>query len=159
MMSTDEEALLNAKVLFDIATTPQPGGETQTVAKMQVMLIDLIDAHKLASYPTASQIPSPVAGYRPQSDAAIALVNEFKVDEERLLRKLDAFYKECAEETARTHKLLEPGASFTDWLTQYPPPYDEAWLGEARRGFQIAFMALNRAVFQPARVKLPEDEP
>lgn len=101
----------------------------------------------------------PVAGYRPQSDANIALVNEFKADEERLLRKIDAMYDKCAQETARTHKLLEPGDSFSDWLTRYPPPYDEAWLACARQYITVGFMALNRAVFQPGRVKLPEDEP
>ncbi len=76
----------------------------------------------------------PVSGYRPQSDANIALVNEFKADEERLLRKIDALY----------------GA-----LSIH---YDQRWLSIARTHFQEGFMALNRAVFQPQRIKLPEDD-
>lgn len=43
--------------------------------------------------------PLPVAGYTDQSDAKVALVNEFKQDEERLLRKLDAI----RERGQRTH--------------------------------------------------------
>jgi hypothetical protein len=82
----------------------------------------------------------PVSGYRSQSDANIALVNEFKVDEERLLRKIDALMNEVPESTS---------AMVTDQF---------GWLLEARSHIQIGFMALNRAVFQPGRVKLPEDE-
>jgi len=37
-------------------------------------------------------------------------------------------------------------------------PYDPRWLAIARTHFQEGFMALNRAVFQPTRIKLPEDD-
>lgn len=80
--------------------------------------------------------PLPVEGYTPQSDAKVALVNEFKQDEERLLRKLDALK-----------------GSFMQTDSQY----DQRWLALARTHFQEGFMALNRAVFQPQRIKLPTD--
>lgn len=75
---------------------------------------------------------SPVAGYRPQTEAAVALVNGFKEDEERLLRKLDQL-------------------SGTDAI-------DGRWLAIARTNLEQGFMALNRSVFQPQRVRLPDDE-
>jgi RyR domain len=75
----------------------------------------------------------PVAGYQPQSNAKVAKVNEFKVDEERLLRKIEA---------------LGSGNDFTA---------DMRWASIAKTHFQEGFMALNRAVFQPGRVTLPED--
>lgn len=81
----------------------------------------------------------PVSGYRPQSDEAVRLVNEFKADEERLLRKLDAL---------REKNLLD---------RESPAPYDPRWLAIARTNLAQGFMALNRAVFRPQRVKLPED--
>lgn len=78
----------------------------------------------------------PVHGYQPQSDAKVALVNEFKQDEERLLRKLDGVY---------------------DTTEAGMPTYDRRWVAVARTHFQEGFMALNRAVFQPQRISLPED--
>jgi hypothetical protein len=80
--------------------------------------------------------PIPVAGYQPQSDAKVALVNEFKQDEERLLRKLDALVNRDPDTVIRP---------------------DQRWLAIARTHFQEGFMALNRAVFQPQRIKVPED--
>lgn len=73
----------------------------------------------------------------PQSDAKVALVNEFKVDEERLLRKID--------------KVLYGNIPLPSFVNPF-------WVGVARTHFQEGFMALNRAVFPPSRVKLPEDE-
>jgi hypothetical protein len=73
----------------------------------------------------------PVAGYRPQTDRAVELVNGFKADEERVLRKLDAL---------RT-----------------TPGIDQRWLQIGRTGLEQAFMAINRSVFQPSRVLLPDD--
>lgn len=90
----------------------------------------------------------PVAGSRPQSDAAIALVNEFKADEERLLRKLET------QKDATDRKRLS-GANPADTADTAEAM---RWLAVSRTHFQEGFMALNRAVFQPARVKLPEDE-
>lgn len=81
----------------------------------------------------------PVKGYAPQTDEKVALVNRFKEIEERLLREIDALVKPKATPE-------EVGA------------YDLRWLAIARTHFQEGFMALNRSVFQPQRIKLPEDE-
>lgn len=83
----------------------------------------------------------PVHGYQPQSDAKVAIVNQFKQDEERLLRKIDAMSSGQAS------------AQQLDW----PGLYDPRWIAIARTHFQEGFMALNRAVFQPQRISLPED--
>lgn len=82
----------------------------------------------------------PVHGYQPQSEAKVALVNLFKQDEERLLRKLD--------------KLLEANGNADP---HFPPTFDGRWLAIGRTQLQEAFMSLNRAVFQPQRISLPED--
>lgn len=75
----------------------------------------------------------PIPGYRPQTAEAVALVAEFKAIEERLLRRLDAL-------------------RFEDRL-------DARWAAIGRTGLEQAFMAINRAVFRPGRVHLPEDGP
>lgn len=85
----------------------------------------------------------PVSGYKPQSEAKVALVNSFKADEERLLRKLDGLFSEMAA--------MEPEP------TKSQMPYDPRWIAIARTHFEQGFMALNRSVFQPGRVALPED--
>lgn len=72
----------------------------------------------------------PVAGYQPQSDDKVQIVNQAKELEERVLRHLDGL-----KET----------------------PADQRMVAIARTGIQEAFMWANRAVFQPGRVKLPED--
>lgn len=78
----------------------------------------------------------PVAGYKPtQSPEAIAAVNVFKELEERTLRHCE--------------KLLD--APSTTGLV------DPRMLAIGRTQLQLAFMALNRAIFQPGRVSLPED--
>ena len=82
--------------------------------------------------------PIPVVGYTPQSDDKIALVNELKVVEELYLRLLDR---------------LGPNAL---GLT---PPHDQAMIQIARRKMQEANMWAVRAIFQPTRIKLPEDTP
>lgn len=74
----------------------------------------------------------PVPGYRPQSEAAVRLVSAFKQDEETLLRMLDRM--------------------------QGNPDFDQRWLSIARTQFEQGFMALNRAVFRPGRIRLPEDD-
>lgn len=73
----------------------------------------------------------PVAGYKPQSSEAVDLVNGNKALEEQILRRLDGM---------------------TDALT-----YDQRWLAIARTSIEQGFMAMNRAVFKPGRVKLPGD--
>ena len=96
----------------------------------------------------------PVAGYTAQSDAKVALVNEFKVDEERLLRKLDALSKPA------TKQVLAPVQSGTNGVVWKPVEgVDLRWLAITQTHFQEGFMALNRAVFQPQRISLPENDP
>lgn len=74
----------------------------------------------------------PVQGYRPQSEERVAVVNHNKETEERLLREM---------EQGRSDGILDP-----------------RWTAIAKTHFEQGFMALNRAVFQPSRAKLPEDE-
>ena len=77
----------------------------------------------------------PVAGYTPQSDDKVALVNDFKVNEEQLLRLLDD---------------MQSGDSLV--------LFDQRWLSIARTHFEQAYMALNRSVFRPQRIRLPDDD-
>lgn len=74
----------------------------------------------------------PVEGYSAQSELAVQLVNNNKQTEECILRLIDSLLADKAA--------------------------DLRWLEEARVHLEIGFMALNRAIFQPRRVKLPEDE-
>lgn len=73
----------------------------------------------------------PVAGYKPQDDDKVALVNENKALEERVLRQIEKL-----------------GA--LDGV-------DKRWLAAGRTDIEKGFMAVNRAIFQPGRVELPED--
>lgn len=92
---------------------------------------------------TAQHKGLPVSGYRPQSQAAVDLVNGFKEQEERALRSIDAL--RAANDAAKARGESEP--------------YDGRMLSIAFAGIQESFMWLNRAVFQPARIFLPEDTP
>ena len=74
----------------------------------------------------------PVSGYVTQNQFNVDTVNGFKADEERLLRKIDELMK---GETV-----------------------DKRWLAIGKTALEQAFMAINRSVFQPSRVKLPEDQ-
>lgn len=76
----------------------------------------------------------PVSGYREQFQTSVQLVNSHKDQEERLLRHLDAL---------ANHPQLE---------------IDPRWLAIARTHLEQGFMALNRAVFRPDRIYLPEDK-
>jgi hypothetical protein len=76
----------------------------------------------------------PVAGYQAQSDENVALVNENKILEERVLRQIDKHVRNRDSQDI-----------------------DQRMVALARTGIQDAFMWLNRAVFQPKRVSLPED--
>lgn len=78
----------------------------------------------------------PVHGYQPQPQHNIDLVNHFKQLEEELLREIDAMRD-------------SPGTT---------PRYDQRWLSIAQTHFQEGFMALNRSVFKPDRIRLPSDE-
>ncbi|MDW9880459.1 cyclic nucleotide-binding protein [Sinorhizobium meliloti] len=73
----------------------------------------------------------PVAGYKPQSDDKVEAVNANKQLEEQVLRRLD---------------------SLKDM-----PGVDGRWLAVGRTHLEQAFMAINRSIFQPGRVKLPGD--
>lgn len=73
----------------------------------------------------------PVSGYRPQSADAVSLVNTNKVAEEEVLRLLDRLATR--------------------------PDIDKRWLAIGRTAIEQGFMAVNRAVFQPARIDLPRD--
>lgn len=74
----------------------------------------------------------PVAGYKPQNCEALELVNRNKFAEERILRILD--------ELATIEAV------------------DKRWLAIGRTQIEDGFMAVNRAIFKPGRVRLPEDD-
>lgn len=87
--------------------------------------------------------PMPVAGYTQQSDDKIALVNELKAAEERYLRILD-----------KLHALGQEGFAGPASMV-----LDPRFLALARTSMQEANMWAVRAIFQPQRIKLPEDTP
>lgn len=72
----------------------------------------------------------PVAGYTSQPDWKVELVNRNKREEEHILRLLD--------QMAGVDEV------------------DKRWLAIGRTQLEQAFMAINRAVFKPERVKLPD---
>ena len=74
----------------------------------------------------------PVPGYRAQSPEAVAAVTQAKMAEERVLRLLDQLAT--------------------------MPGIDGRWFAIGRSHIEQGFMAVNRAVFQPGRVVLPDDE-
>jgi hypothetical protein len=80
----------------------------------------------------SDHLPLPVSGYVAQSDAKIALVNANKDAEERVLRILDRL------------------------ATQ--PGIDGRWFAIGRTHIEQGFMAVNRAVFNPQRVALSDDQ-
>lgn len=148
-MANDEITMHAAKTLRDdLNGQVFPGGDVQAQAHIQVFLNELLDAQTLTSN------PAKVSGYTAQPDAKVALVNEFKADEERLLRKLDALASSWADSDGAIHT-SPTGIVFQ---SQGGPAYDQRWLAIARTHINEGFMALNRAVFQPTRIKLPEDE-
>ncbi|MBK1871557.1 DUF7681 family protein [Aestuariivirga sp. YIM B02566] len=73
----------------------------------------------------------PVAGYKPQSSDRVNVVNANKQVEEVVLRQLDAMKDD--------------------------PSIDQRWLAIGRTQIEQGFMAVNRAVFQPGRIKLATD--
>lgn len=77
---------------------------------------------------------TPIKGYTPITGSTQALVNYNKEVEERLLRLLDTFV----------------GAGVDH-------PINQRWLAVARTHFEQGFMALNRSIFKPQRIRLPED--
>lgn len=83
------------------------------------------DSHDNGELPKMAQ-GLPVAGYQPQSEARVIMVNAFKALEEELLRVLDSMLGDAA--------------------------FDQRWLAMARSSFEVGFMQLNRSVFRPARL-------
>lgn len=73
----------------------------------------------------------PVHGYQSQPDYKVGRVNNNKLAEEEVLRLLDTL------------------------LTL--PDVDQRWLAIGRTHIEQGFMAVNRAIFKPSRVKLPSD--
>lgn len=73
----------------------------------------------------------PVAGYQTQSAANVSAVNANKEIEEIVLRMLDALAVD--------------------------PAVDKRWLAIGRTSIEKGFMAVNRSIFQPSRIKLPTD--
>jgi hypothetical protein len=73
----------------------------------------------------------PVAGYPPQSEVAIDLVNQNKQLEEQVLRQLD---------------FLGKGEDI-----------DKRWLAIGRTAIEQGFMAINRSIFKPSRIELSGD--
>ena len=73
----------------------------------------------------------PVSGYRQQPQWAVDVVNGNKAIEEGALRILDSLAEN--------------------------PDVDKRWLAIGRTQLEQAFMAINRSIFKPARVILPED--
>ncbi|CAN1721973.1 Cyclic nucleotide-binding protein [Hyphomicrobium sp. 1Nfss2.1] len=82
--------------------------------------------------PDTKHAPLPVAGYTVQSGDRVAIVNINKQIEEEVLRRVD--------------DLARHGA------------VDGRWLSIGKTHLEQAFMAINRAVFKPERVKLPGDD-
>ena len=80
--------------------------------------------------------PIPVQGYKPQSDESIALANEGKQLEERVLRYLEKLAGMSDPTTINT---------------------DKRFVALAKTKAQESFMWAVRSIFQPARAKLPED--
>lgn len=72
--------------------------------------------------------PIPVEGYRPQSEETIALVNANKRQEEMSLQILD--------------------------VLSVHGDVDKRWLAIGRTHLEQAWMAINRSIFKPDRVKL-----
>ena len=75
--------------------------------------------------------PIPVKGYKPQSEATVDLVNNNKKLEEMNLRLFDILSK------------MEN--------------VDKRWLAIGKTHIEQGWMAINRAIFKPERVKLDED--
>jgi hypothetical protein len=77
---------------------------------------------------------TPVKGYTAQPQWKLDAVNYNKETEERILRDLETLGSNG------------PAAGF-----------DKRWLAIAKTKFEEAFMAYNRAIMSPQRIKLPGD--
>ncbi len=73
---------------------------------------------------------NPVLGYKPQTSNAVDTVNTNKKVEEKVLQLLDILADD--------------------------PAVDKRWLAIGRTDIEKGFMAVNRAIFKPERVKVDE---
>jgi hypothetical protein len=112
--------------------TDPPKYPGNAAAQIEKQLTEVTVSDK--SVTSAKYAGLPVAGYQAQSDENVALVNENKILEERVLRQIDKHVRNRDSQDI-----------------------DQRMVALARTGIQDAFMWLNRAVFQPKRVSLPED--
>lgn len=92
----------------------------------------------------------PVYGYTPQSEDKVEMVNENKLIEERLIRRCENLIDYIGKIKVRVNGNTEPSDSIGH-------PYDQRFLRMAISHFQEGFMCMNRAIFNPERVFLPED--
>jgi hypothetical protein len=93
---------------------------------------------------TKEHKPIPVAGYKPQNQDKIDLANEGKQLEERVLR-----YIEKVEYRLKGHMDGPGQESIRDG--------DARFAAIGRTQIQLGFMMVIRAIFNPERIKLPED--
>ena len=77
-----------------------------------------------------------IKGYTPLTEKQKTLVNSNKIMEEAVLRIIDTMKKE--QET--------------------PDEFDPQWMAIAKTHFQEGFMALNRSIMKPERVKFHGEE-
>jgi len=130
VIHTDGTAAMNSPIRL-------PAGETRTfyVWDGADLLIHEVQPGQDAEVgeAVATHQGLPVAGYRDQTSAAIDAVNANKAVEERTLRRLD------------------------DLASNQQLQLDGRWFAIGRRAIEQGWMAINRAVFKPTRVRLPED--
>lgn len=86
----------------------------------------------MSENPNTAMLGLPVAGYRAQGAGAVAKVNKNKQAEECVLRILDDLAAD--------------------------PETDKRWLAIGRTAIEQGFMAVNRAIFKPARLENIETE-
>lgn len=79
---------------------------------------------------TAPKEGLPIHGYQPQSDRNVALVNAMKKAEEGILRALDRLVGD--------------------------PDVSGRWLSIGRTSIEQGFMAINRSIFNPARLDIDD---
>lgn len=92
-----------------------------------------------SEYDPKADVPGlPVKGYKDQPSEAVIAVNQHKDTEERLYRRIE---------------------TLNEWSKTGQLSVDPRLAALAKTNFEIGFMLLNKAVFQPARHELPEDKP
>lgn len=93
-------------------------------------------AHAILNIKPTQHQGLPVSGYQPQNEKTVTAVNINKHTEEMLLRIMDDLQLQNKEGKMDV---------------------DMRWLSIARTHIEQGFMAMNRAIFQPKRISLPED--